>query len=194
MNRKLLLILFGLVVIVQLGVLIKMIWDSENVINSGTAFQFELQPIDPNDPFRGKFMTLNFEQSEFKTDTCHLINREQDAFVVIQNGQDGYAKIKSIDFEQPLPNEYYIKSKVYCNGFYGTATSNNTNSKITHYTYRIEYPFERYFMNEKTIKTAEEKVRVALRDSTARVYGEVRIKADQSRLTSVLIDGVPIEL
>lgn len=191
MNRKMLLILFSLVIFIQLAVLVKMIWDSERVIKTGTAYQFELQPIDPNDPFRGKFMTLNFEQSEFKTDTCDVNFGYRDAFVVIKKGSDGFAKIKAVDFTKPIQDQAYIKAKVYCNAIYSPII-NNSKPAISHYAYVIQYPFERYFMNENTIQIAEDKVRVAIRDTTKRVYGEVRIKDNQARLTSVQIDGVPI--
>lgn len=191
MNRKMLLVLFSLVIFIQLAVLVKMIWDSERVIKTGTAYQFELQPIDPNDPFRGKFMTLNFEQSEFKTDTCDVNFGYRDAFVVIKKGSDGFAKIKAVDFTKPIQDQAYIKAKVYCNAIYSPII-NNSKPAISHYSYVIQYPFERYFMNENTIQIAEDKVRVAIRDTTKRVYGEVRIKDNQARLTSVQIDGVPI--
>ena len=192
MNRKTLLILFSLVAAIQLAVLIKMIWDSERVITTGTAYLFELQPVDPNDPFRGKYMTLRFEQSDFKTDTCQVNTGYQDAFVLIKKGNDGFAKILSIELQQPTTTQDYFKASVYCNAIYGKQQKDKPN-QISHYSYVIEYPFERYFMNEKTIAIAEERVRVAMRDSTQQVYGEVMIKDGQSRLTSVQIDGVPID-
>lgn len=192
MNRKTGLILFSLVVVIQLGVLAKMIWDSERVITTGTSYLFELQPVDPNDPFRGKYMTLRFEQSEFKTDTCQVNAGYQDAFILIKKGADGFAKIHSIELQKPSADLDYFKANVYCNGIYGKQIKNKAPT-ISHYSYVIEYPFERYFMNENTIGIAEERVRTAMRDSTQQVYGEVMIKDGQSRLVSVQIDGVPID-
>ena len=193
MNRKILLILFGITAAIQLAVLLKMIWDSEQVITTGTAYKFELQPVDPNDPFRGKYMTLRFEQSNFITDTCAVNIGYQDAYVLIENGNDGFAKINTIVLSQPSTNLDYFKAQVYCNPIYGTQSKDKP-STLTHYSYVIQYPFERYFMNENTIAMAEEKVRAAMRDSTQQVYGEVMIKEGQSRLTSVQIDGVPIDV
>ena len=82
-------------VLAQLFVPAKMIVDSERVIQKGKVYKFKLRPIDPNDPFRGKYMTLAFEEDNFKTDTCENAGWKP-AFIYIDDSNSGYAKIKTI--------------------------------------------------------------------------------------------------
>ena len=54
-------LIFLAVVLVQLVVPAKMIFDKEVILKTGTIYKFKTQPIDPSDPFRGKYVTLNYE-------------------------------------------------------------------------------------------------------------------------------------
>ncbi|MBA4241981.1 MAG: GDYXXLXY protein, partial [Sphingobacteriaceae bacterium] len=50
-NKKLLLVTFCVVALIQLYVPAKMIFDSEDILTTGKEFKFKTEPIDPNDPF-----------------------------------------------------------------------------------------------------------------------------------------------
>lgn len=62
-KKKILLLSFFLVAVVQLYVPSKMIWDREEVLRTGTEYKFRTAPIDPTDPFRGKYITLRFDDN-----------------------------------------------------------------------------------------------------------------------------------
>ncbi len=62
-TKKLLLVAFILVALAQLYVPTKMILNRENVLANGTDFKFRTAPIDPNDPFRGKYVNLQYENN-----------------------------------------------------------------------------------------------------------------------------------
>ena len=49
-------ILFIIVVCAQLFVPSQMIFQQEDVLKTGTAFKFKTQPVDPSDPFKGKYI------------------------------------------------------------------------------------------------------------------------------------------
>ena len=53
-KMKILLSVFILVALVQLFVPAKMILDREDILDMGKEYKFKTEPIDPNDPFRGK--------------------------------------------------------------------------------------------------------------------------------------------
>ena len=52
LSKKIIFPLFILVALAQLFVPAKMILDREDVLSTGTAFNFKTRPIDPTDPFR----------------------------------------------------------------------------------------------------------------------------------------------
>ena len=61
LNKRYLFAGFILVALLQLFVPANMIWQEEGTIQEGTEFHFKVAPVDPNDPFRGKYISLAFE-------------------------------------------------------------------------------------------------------------------------------------
>lgn len=190
MNRKIIFIIFLFVALIQLAVPAKMIFDSENVITKGETFKFQLNPVDPNDPFRGKYMTLNFKENEFKIDSCSQIGYA-DAFIEIYTGPNGLAKIKNVSFDKPSSEKNFLKAQVYCDHYKHFQNQKHEPEK-SYSKYVITYPFKRFFMNELGIQETEKKLRTILRDTTQIAYGEVSIQNGQSRLTAIKIDGTDI--
>ena len=92
MKTKYTLLLFALVAIAQAFVPLKMIYDSEKIQHEGTVYKFRTQPIDPTDPFRGKYITLKFDAEELPTNDTTWVSREQ-VFVYIENDSAGFAKV-----------------------------------------------------------------------------------------------------
>ncbi len=173
--------LFALLAIIQLFVAAKMIVDSENVINNGSTFLFKLKPIDPNDPFRGKYMTLAFDADNFSIDTCINIGHHE-AFVYLKKDNAGFAEIQSVEYDTNLKGTDYVKASVYCD-YYGPV------NKLKKPSLQVNYPFNRYYMNELDITEVEDKVRELMRDTTATLYGEVYVHAGQARIVSLRTNG-----
>lgn len=180
-NKKLLLVTFCVVALIQLYVPAKMIFDSEDVLTTGKEFKFKTEPIDPNDPFRGKYITLRFEENHMEqlTDTNWVAN--QDIYVELIRDVDGYAKIKTISKTEPSNTEDYVKSKVnYYSQF---------NEKVVY----IDYPFERYYMEETKAPDAEIAYRESARDTSQNTYALVNIKKGQAVLKDVFINEISIK-
>lgn len=180
-NKKLLLVTFCVVALIQLYVPAKMIFDSEDVLTTGKEFKFKTEPIDPNDPFRGKYITLRFEENHMEQliDTNWVAN--QDIYVELIRDVDGYAKIKTISKTEPSNTEDYVKSKVnYYSQF---------NEKVVY----IDYPFERYYMEETKAPDAEIAYRESARDTSQNTYALVNIKKGQAVLKDVFINEISIK-
>ena len=67
MKTKYIFILFVIVALIQLFVPAQVILQQESVLETGNVYRFKTQPVDPNDPFRGKYITLNYAISSVKT-------------------------------------------------------------------------------------------------------------------------------
>lgn len=179
-NKKLLLTAFILVALAQLYVPTKMIWDKESVIDKGVEFKFKTAPIDPNDPFRGKYITLSYDENTV------TVSDEQDwvegepIYVILVTDKSGYAKIQSVSKTNPTDNENYIKAKV---GF----TWGNASNTLT-----IDYPFDRYYMEESKAYDAELTYRQSQQDTSKITYALVSVKNGDAVLRDVLIDGISI--
>lgn len=179
-NKKLLLTLFIVVALVQLYVPAKMIWDKENVLNTGITFKFKTAPIDPVDPFRGKYITLNFDENTFVVQNADEWYRGETVFVFIKENETGFAKISDISKTEPTNSENYLKAKI----------AHTSNSKSIVY---IDYPFNRYYMEESKAYDAELAYRQTQQQLNKTTYALVSIKKGDAVLKDVLIDGMPIK-
>jgi len=184
MKKSYLIIAFCIVALIQLFVPAQMIFNQEEVLDKGRAYKFKTRPIDPNDPFRGKYITLNYDIRSFTT-TDSTWQRGDDVYVYIKDSL-GFAALDTIA-KQKLDREtdFVVAEARY---FYKRKFYNNQSSRLT-----FDLPFNRFYMEESKAKPAEDAVRVTRFDSVIKnVYGVVYIKDGASVLKDVVIDGVPI--
>lgn len=176
-NKKIIFIVFILVALAQLFVPAKMILDREEVLNEGKEFKFRTAPIDPNDPFRGKYIVLSFENN-----TVDIQNQEdwlegEAIYVLLSEDGSGYVTLDSVSKDKSAFTQDFLKAKVsWVNG-----------NKLT-----VEYPFDRYYMEESKAYDAELEYRESQIDTTRIAYALVSIKDGEAVLKDVLIDGIPI--
>ncbi|MGZ2369456.1 class D beta-lactamase [Ancylomarina sp. YFZ004] len=179
MDRKYkLLLVFILVALVQLYIPGKMILDSEGVIDSGIAYKFKTAPVDPTDPFRGKYITLRYKDNSLEVENESDWISGEEIYVILRMDKDGFAKIKFISKEAPEYKVDYFKAKIR------SVSSNQV---------RISYPFNRYYMEESKAEAAEKAYRRSQADTRKLTYALVSIKDGEVVLQDVLIDGVSIK-
>ena len=181
-KRYTLLIVFGLLALVQLSVPAKMIWDKENVLDSGTEFRFRTAPVDPYDPFRGKYITLNFSDNEIATSENEEWERGETVYAHLEVDSEGFAIIKSVSREEPQQGGAYLKTKVDYHSTWGN------NHKL-----ELEFPFDRFYMEESKAYEAELSYRDSQKETESTTYALVNIKNGYAVLKDVLIDDVPIK-
>jgi len=181
MNSKYsLLTAFILVALAQIYVPIRMILDKEDVLANGTEYKFKTAPVDPVDPFRGKYITLNYEGNTVG------IQNEKDwmfgerIYVSLTSDNEGFAQITSVSKEKPKDNQDYIIAKV-------DFVTDDGSNKLT-----IFYPFNRYYMEESKALKAEQTYMQAQIDTNQITYALIRVKDGDAVLKDVLIDGVSI--
>jgi uncharacterized membrane-anchored protein len=174
---------FILMVAVQLVVPASMIYNAEAIIAKGTEYKFITTPIDPTDPFRGKYITLSYSENRFQIYNSEEWTVNEIVFVTLTTDENGYAKISSVSKEMPMNQQDFVKAKVS----YVTNIENEDNYMT------ITYPFDRYYMEESKSSDAERLYLESLRDTNLITYGLVNIKAGEAVLKDVMIDGRSIK-
>ena len=111
-NKKILFSLFALMVLAQLLAPSQMIYDQENILANGKLFKFKTQPVDPNDPFRGKYISLSFEQNKIFVKNSTNFHEGETVFVKLKTDTNGFAKITSISKTEPAEDLDYLKLKI----------------------------------------------------------------------------------
>lgn len=180
LNKKVLFIGFLLIAIVQLYVPAKMIYDQEVVLLNGNEYKFKAAPIDPNDPFRGKYITLRFDATTFPVQNINEWAINDEVFVQIQNDTAGFAQIKTVSKKRPVNDPDYIKAKI---------AFLMEDGKVN---MRIEYPFDRFYMEESKAQAAEDMYRESIIDSTQVAYALVNIRNGEAVIRDVLINGTSV--
>ncbi|MDG5489941.1 GDYXXLXY domain-containing protein [Psychroserpens sp. SPM9] len=178
MKRNYILILFAVLAIAQIAVPAQMIFGREHILKTGTAYKFNTEPIDPSDPFKGKYIVLRYQVDRFKTSN-KAWQREQDIYISIANDSLGFAKVISADLEAPETGDY-VKAKV---DWYTERDS----------TLHFSLPFNEFYMNETKAYSAELAHRKASRDSLPNnTYALVYVKNGEAVLDNVFINAIPI--
>ena len=172
-------IIFIIVALAQLFIPAKMILGQEDILDTGTAYKFRTQPVDPSDPFRGKYITLRYDMNSDKTNDS-LWDRKQDVYVYIKKDSLGFAELYQISKEPlDIENDYVIAEVNWYN---------KTTNKLT-----FNLPFNRFYMEETKAKPAEDSYRKAQRDSLPNnIYGLVYIKDGEAVLKDVIINEMSI--
>ncbi len=179
LSKKIIIIGFILIACVQLYVPAKMIYDQEDVLKSGNEYKFKAAPIDPNDPFRGKYITLRFEANSFSVQNINEWIQGEEVYVQIQADSTGYARIRSVLKEKPKNDPDYVKASI---GYV-----DEVNLKLL-----INYPFDRFYMEESKAQPAEDMYRKSIIDSTQIAYALVHVKNGEAVIRDVMIDGISI--
>jgi len=134
MPRKVL--LFLLVALAQLAVPAWMLIGHERVRSEGEVFKFRTAPVDPRDPFRGEYVRLEFEAENGnwpapRTGVEAYTN--QRAFAVLAADSAGFAVVQGLTTERPTSGAYV--------DIYYTSFDTST-------VFRIDLPFDRYYLEE----------------------------------------------
>lgn len=180
-NNTLLISLFLVLVAVQLYVPASMIIDREVIISSGTIYKFKTAPVDPSDPFRGKYIDLRYDNTAIQVEDVSQWKIGDEAYVQLTTDNEGFAKLSSISKEPPTSAVDYLKLKV-------DYVTSSYDSMIV-----IDIPFDRYYMEESKAYDAELLYRETQRDTTKDTYSLVSVKDGKAVLTDVLINGVSIK-
>lgn len=179
MKTKNILIAFALTALAQLAIPLKMVYDSEMTEREGKEYKFRTAPIDPTDPFRGKYITLSYDIDAVPTKDTTWVRNEK-IHVSLGTDANGFARIKAVSRTQPETGDY-ISTKV--------------RHYYPHQDLHIALPFDRYYMEESKAYDAE----VAYRDYNSNdknakpAYAVVAIRDGNAVLKDVVIDGIPIK-
>jgi uncharacterized membrane-anchored protein len=166
-------------------------------LSTGKEYKFKTRPIDPNDPFRGKYITLGFEENLVKGQIENDWQKSESIYVILTTDSDGFAKIEAISKVKPADKVDFVIAKVSYFSFFdpmqaGPDTINqpetNKNTDLI-----IEYPFNRFYMEEFKAPLAEKVYRESLSDSTNVAYALVKIKDGDAVVKDIVINGISIK-
>lgn len=156
-----------------------MIFNNEETISKGTEYKFKCMPIDPNDPFRGKYITLSYEveNTEYDQTIGEEYFSDQVLYGTVDVGPDGFAIITHLYTSESDISEDYIAVRIVY---------------VAQDHLKIDVPLDRFYMEEALAQPAEKLVQSQRRDTSIQVYALVSLLRGNPVLTDVYVDGDPI--
>ncbi len=165
--------LFGLMALVQLSVPGWMIWSQEKIVVQGETFRFRVGPMDPNDPFRGSYLHLDFQDLEWKTRDSSFQEGEE-VFVALKLDAEHFAVIDEVLHDRPK-DKPYVTAEL-------TSPWINFSQSV-----RVRYPFDRYYLNEYMAPDAETAYIESGRDTTLEAFVLVKVLEGNAVIEDLVI-------
>lgn len=180
--KKVYLTVLLLIVFIQLAVPVRMILNREKVLREGTRFSFKTRPIDPADPFQGRFVRLQIQDAHCTVpeETAADFRGKQKIYATVVVDELGYAQFKT--GSKTVPDApHYLKTRTQ-----GSSRNNNVGA----YTVWLQIPFDRFYMEESKAPRAE---KIAI-DASRRgdCWVDVRILNGRAVIEDVYIEGESI--
>lgn len=175
MNRWYGLLLF-LLFLVQLAVPASMIAGREMTLRHGQPFRFRTAPVDPYDPFRGRFVALNLEAASAPLPEGLELKHRQKVLVRLAVDEAGFAYCRDIVAAPPQEGSYLIARVQYWD-----------RERV-----RLQLPFDRYYAEEELAPEIERAYRAHSRRDKREAYITVRMRDGRGVLEELYIDDLPV--
>lgn len=186
--KKLLLISLLVLISIQFAIPFRMIQSRETVLQKGEQFRFKTRPIDPADPFQGRYVQLGIKHDYIpcaKEDPSDF-SYKSSVYVLLETNQHGFAQFSHIDRKKPN-TDTYLKTR-----YLGSRTQwNPTTKKHVFLGDKIDIPFDRFYMDESKAPRAERIAQDAARATNCWV--NVRIYKGKAVIEDVFVQGESLQ-
>ena len=169
--KSLPLVLFALTVLAQWAVPLAAVRQHERVLAEGALIRLKCTAPDPYDPLRGRYLAVRPEIQEAPT-TPEQMPPRGSAYALLEVGTDGIATVTRIERERPASGRFV---RVHVRW---------ASSDAVHF----EWPFDRYYLNEKLAPEADRWLAESLRSAKG-VLAEVRVLDGRAVLADLTLDG-----
>lgn len=186
--RNLVIAGFVLMVVAQWYAPLSMVYDSEKTIDEGTVYNFKTMPVDPTDPFRGKYITLNFEgETYYPADTNELhFEPGQKVYATITADVTGYARITGLTAAPPEEDVDYIAMTFQYSRNSRLLPAIDAPEDAVIY---LDFPFKRYYLEESKASEAEKVYWNSNRaNDNVLCYAKVSVHKGNATLTDVMVN------
>ena len=187
-NKKIIFLFFALAIIL---VPVYMIVSSEDVLNNGTFYKFRPQARDPFDPFRGKYLRINYDTNSIPTK--EKLKRGDKVYVSIGVDEKGFAYFKEAFLKAPKKGDYLPANVRYADDFRGRgrrveAALVDSEEPMNYISIKPPNNMCKYFINEDYAQAAED----AYFKEWKNAYIGVRILDGSARVQDIYLKGKPI--
>jgi len=182
--KTLKLILLILLAATQIAVPVSLIQRKERILGEGERIRLQTRPIDPADPFQGRYVRLGYEHNyiDCPEDEIPNIGYKSRIYATIETGEDGFARFTGWSLEKPSDG-LYLETRYL--GPY--RPWNQASQKGEYKGLQIDIPCNRFYMDEAKAPRAERLARNATQSRNCWV--DVRILNGKAVIEDVYAEG-----
>lgn len=170
------LVVFALAAVAQWLVPLAGVWRHERVVTRGAPVRICCAAPDPYDPLRGRYLAVRPEQETVPAPAGMPERASVPVWAELVTGADGLARIESLSLE-PLGGPHVIR----------LMASRRPRDRDADEA-RLEWPFDRFYVNERLAPDADALVAERFR-AGERAVAEIRLLDGRAVLVDVLVDG-----
>lgn len=172
--------LFMLLCVAQLGVPFTMIRQHEEILMEGARIKIRCQPIDPADPFRGRYVSLSLDLGEATVPKgVRAPEGPVTAYVRLVTDPEGFTRWGELSYERPLSG-VYIRTTV--NPYWSDDGE----------TVWVEPPVDRFYLAEDIAPEAERVYFEHVREAPEHCYVTARVLEGDMVLEQLYLDDKPV--
>jgi len=171
---------------------------SEDILANGKLYKFRLQGGDPFDPFRGKYLRLNYAFDELPIDEKVKVGEEVYTSITVDN--EGFAHLSKAYKKPPVKGDY-LKTKVVASSWDNSGfrtgrrrfslrrrrLMERDNGK-SYVVIAIPNNMRKYFINEDYAQQGEDVLRAEMDNA----YVGIRVLDGECRMEDIYIDKMPL--
>ena len=96
----------------QIAFLIYLIFTNQAILKTGEQYKFKVRPIDPYNIFKGRYLTLAFEEERANPIYDCQKNSNNKSFAIITKDKNDFAQLQKITNIKPKENNYFELKKL----------------------------------------------------------------------------------
>jgi hypothetical protein len=178
--------LFAALCVAQLALPLSFAWRYERTLREGTLYRVRVEPIDPADPFRGRYVAVRLR---IVCPDCADPDYGRRVFASLATDAEGFATAAALSRDPP-PSGDFVRGVVGGPVF---RPGGEVEPGV-----HVVLPPDRYFMTEALAPEAERawRERVAQQEGARAApvaSARVRVRDGLAALEGLDVDGVPIE-
>lgn len=175
----------GVLFALQLGVPLSLVAQHELTRAQGSLWRFQTAPVDPADPFRGRYVQLSFAVERDPVPLSgvtpdQVLGSPKRLYAHLVRDAQGYARLESLHLHPPAGEYLEVQMTGVAEGPVPAALY-------------VRLPFDRYYLNEDLAPAVEQAYAQAGREARERSYAEVRLRGGHAALTALVLDGQPVD-
>jgi len=161
------------------------IYREEKIISKGVFIKIPCRQMDPKDPFRGTYLSINPIPAQFEfEDSLQYVPNQPIWINYFQDDGEIYGFHSVQPVTEPPKMPIYIQSRIK---YVYPVQADSL------YTAIIEYPFSNLYINEKAAPHLTEEYNKALSDTTKKVYAGLFVLNGRASLEGLWIDNQKLE-